>query len=300
VRRFATKGQAPMRWITEDQYQHVLVLESDEPLLPAFIAFWKRILSDGISNATQWQSLSVDIQDRQVVGDTQGCMHAVFLNAQLRPCESIGHYAVRSDAFDLYQGADENNDDFNKRELPWFLQHYAVLKQAAMSTDVLALMQEINRIRPLRVDASTAFGWFDLQIGVDSFGTLPEEDQAMLAGLEPVQAPPLADLTEGMPLDLAQELNDALISYTPEHFKVICCEITMDSEAGQPALFYKIECPDHPEDGTTVVNDRVHTAATRLVRAMTADGGAFPGLAIRLELADDGDWQANLKLLQAA
>jgi len=289
-----------MRWTTEDRYQHVLVLEADELLLPAFIAFWKRILSDGIANAPQWQSLSVDIQDRQVVGDTQGCLHAAFLNAQRRHCESIGHYAVRSDAFDLYQGPDEDNDDFNKRELPWFLQHYTTLKQAAMSPDVLALLQEINRIRPLRVDAGTAFGWFDLQLGQDSFGPLPEEDQAMLAGLDPVPAPPLANLTAGMPLDLAHELNAALISYTPEHFKVICCEITIGSEGGQPALFYKIECPQFPEDGTTVVNDRVHSAATRLVRAMTADGGAFQGLAIRLELADDGDWRANLKLLQAA
>jgi hypothetical protein len=43
------------------------------------------------------------------------------------------------------------------------------------------LLDRIDGIRPLTVDAAASYGWFDLQIGQESFGPLPAEDQAMLA-----------------------------------------------------------------------------------------------------------------------
>src|SRR6266567_4165411 len=65
-------------------------------------------------------------------------------------------------------------------------------------------------------------------------------------------------------MKLVEELNAALIQYTPPHFKTISCAITQGVEQGQDALFYDIQCPDFPDEGTTVPNDRVHRAATSL------------------------------------
>jgi hypothetical protein len=297
-----------MQWINEtegDQTHQALVLRPDEALLPAFVELRKRILSDGIATArtSDWMSLSIDIQDRQVMHDTQGCMHAVFRNGQRKHCKSPGHFVVRGDAFDFLQGRDEDNDTFNRREIRWLLEQYRLLKEAANNAEVHQLLQTIKTIRPLAVDAATAQGWLDLQVGQDSFGRLPSADQAMLADLDPGPINPLADLTAGVmeiePLDLVQELNAALIAYTPPNFEVICCAITQGTEQGQPALFYNIQCPQFPADGTTVVNDRVHRAATRLVREMTPLGGVFRGLAIELELQADGTWLHSLTPMSA-
>ena len=101
-------------------------------------------------------------------------------------------------------------------------------------------------------------------------------------------------------MSLLQELGAALIAYTPPTFETICCQITEGVEQDQRALFYDISCPEFPDKGTTVVNDRVHRAATRLVQQMAPAQGAFPGLAIRLELQKDGTWRHNMKLLSRA
>ncbi len=294
-----------MRWTTEQdkgELHHVLVLEPDEPLALAFVELWKRILCDGLAAAAEvdWRSLGFDIWSREVPGDSQGSLHAVFCDGRKRRCESIGHYYVRGDSFDLHQDRHEDNKAFSRRQLHWLLGHYGLLKQAVTSAEVLPAWQCIAQIRPLHVEAATAFGWFDLQIGQNSFGPLPGEDQDMLAGLDPRPADPLAHLTAGLPMDLVRELNAALIAYTPAHFEVICCEITLATEGGKPALYYQIECPQFPQEGTTSPNDRVHAAATRVVQAMTTRGRDFPGIAIRLELQKDGEWRANLRLLTAA
>ena len=164
------------------------------------------------------------------------------------------------------------------------------------------LFEWINAIQPLRVDAAAAFNWFDLQIGQDSFGRLASDDQALLAGKDANPADRLLDLLPGgadaMPL--TQELGAALIAYTPPNFETICCRITEGLEQGQRALFYDISCPQFPDDGTTVVNDRVHRAATRLVQHMAPAQGGFPGVAIRLELQKDGSWRHNMRLLSRA
>jgi len=112
---------------------------------------------------------------------------------------------------------------------------------------------------------------------------------------------PLVELIGGEEaMAIYRELGDALIAYTPPNFDIICCEITEGIEQGQRALFYKIECPNFPEDGTTVVNDRVHKAATRMVQKMSPVQGKFPGIAIRLEQQKDGTWRNSMKLLSAA
>jgi hypothetical protein len=123
----------------------------------------------------------------------------------------------------------------------------------------------------------------------------------MLANKEPQPADLLRDLVGGKDImAIMQELNAALVAYTPPTFKTICCEITEGIEQGRCALFYNIQCPRFPDDGTTVVNDRVHTAATRLVRRMAPASGGFPGIAIRLEERDDGSWHSSYKMMSKA
>src|SRR5215831_16007055 len=296
-----------MRWTTESDssepnlMHHALVLAPDELLQPAFIALWKRILSDGCANAATsgWRSLSIDTYDRQSEKDSQGFMHARFLNAQNRACAGLGEYFVRSDAFTLFQPPDEDNKAYDRRQLRRILEHFQALKDAAQAPDVQPLFQQVNAIRPLPISGATAYGWFDLQVGAPSFGPLCAEDQALLAGKDPVRRDPLLDLLPGgaPSMPLLQELGAALIAYTPPNFETICCRITEGIEDGQRALFYDISCPQFPDDGTTVVNDRVHTAATRLVQQMAPIQGSFPGAAITLQLQADGSWRHNLRLL---
>ena len=99
---------------------------------------------------------------------------------------------------------------------------------------------------------------------------------------------------------LLRELTDALVAYTPPTFDVICCGIVEGVEDGQRALFYDIQCPSLPDEGTNVVNDRVHAAATRLVRHMAPAEGTFPGMALRLELQKDGSWRHSAQLMSKA
>src|SRR5262245_45047772 len=202
-----------MQWTNEPDendrnlIDQALLLQSDEPLERAFIAFWDRILSDGCA-MSGWVSLSIDICERQCEADSQGWMHAAFLNAQRRPC--AGQYFLRSDAFTLLQGQKEDNKAFNGRQIRWLLQQYQALKNAAQSTQLRPLLQRINAVRPLSVEAATSNGWFDLQIGADSFGPLASEDQAMLAGQDPAPADPLLALVGGNEMmDVVQELGNA-------------------------------------------------------------------------------------------
>ena len=117
-----------------------------------------------------------------------------------------------------------------------------------------------------------------------------------------MQADPMLDLLPAgaATMPLLQELGAALIAYTPPSFETIHCEITEGLEQGQRALFYKISCPQFPDEGTTVVNDRVHKAATSLVQRLAPTRATFPGIAVTLTLQEDGSWRHNMRLLTPA
>lgn len=112
---------------------------------------------------------------------------------------------------------------------------------------------------------------------------------------------PLLDLLPGGPaaMPMLRELGQALIAYTPEKFETIHCEITEGLEQGQRALFYKIGCPEFPDETTTVANERVHQAATRYVQQLAPGQGTFPGVAITLTMQKDGSWRHNGRLMTA-
>jgi hypothetical protein len=48
------------------------------------------------------------------------------------------------------------------------------------------------------------------------------------------------------------------------------------------------------------VNDRVHKAATLLVRHLAPTPGAFPGIALTLTMQKDGNWRHNMRFLTGA
>jgi hypothetical protein len=296
-----------MRWIDEPDKEdprlmhQALLLEPNEPLGPAFIAFWKRILSDGFANAatSDWRSLSIEIRERQLVGGNQGCMRAAFRNAQRKPCAGTGDYVLRSDAFTCLEDPNDERKTAATKQCRWFLEQYRALKEATRAPELRPLFQQISGIRPLLVNAATGYGWFDLQVDQDSFGRLPAEDRAMLEEREPAPHELMEHLLPGGPegMSALRELGAALVAYTPPNFETICCRITEGIEQGQRALFYDISCPQFPNDGTTEVNDRVHRAATQLVQQMAPAQGSLPGIVLRLELQKDGSWRHNMTLL---
>jgi hypothetical protein len=159
------------------------------------------------------------------------------------------------------------------------LGQYRTLKEAARDSSLAPLFEKINSPRPMAIRAGTNNGWFELQLGQQEFGPLPKNDRLLLAGQETVPDDPLQNLAGGV-LDVAwmrlmDELNATLIQYTPLHFESIHCRITEDLEQGQRALFYDIQCPQFPNEGTTQPNARLHTAATHVVQHVAAERGTF-------------------------
>jgi len=193
-----------MRWIDEPDEDdaghrnHVLELEPGEPLGKAFVALWTRMLTDPALAASDHRSLSFDIADRQTEDDEPGYLRAVFRAAPRRQARGLVKYFVRGDAFDLLQPEDESNDAFNRRQIRRFLETYQLLKDAALSGPVRPLFNAYAALRPCAIEASTAYGDFELRIGEPDFGPLPEEDQEMLEGNDPPPANPLKDLMGGV------------------------------------------------------------------------------------------------------
>src|SRR5262249_47925901 len=109
-----TKGRA-MEWITEPDEddesltQQVLMLPADAPLQPALVEFWKRILADGYAHAASgWQSLGIEICERQSEDDDTGYMRAAFHDGQNGKSEHLGHHVLRSDAFTCIENPDDD------------------------------------------------------------------------------------------------------------------------------------------------------------------------------------------------
>lgn len=280
--------------------KHVLVVDRNDPLAPAWVEYWKRILTEGspLPIASRF-SLAVDIYARTFEQDSTGQCTAKFNNSLNRQADGIGTFHLRSGHFDLLQGKDEGDDVFGRRQLVWMLDHYKNLKTALQNPELWPLYEKISSSHPLKVRLATINGWFDLQPGEKGFGTLPYEDQELLAGMTPGTPDPMEHLTGGILTSsrttAIEELTAALIQYTPPHFKNIHFTIKEGVEQGQRALFYEIQSPEFPRDGTSVVNDRLHRAATLFVQQMSPQQGTFQGVQIRLNMQPDGNWQRTIE-----
>jgi hypothetical protein len=295
-----------MRWIEEPNKrfpkspEHVLLLDKTEPLAPAWLEYWKRILTagNGLQRGSRF-SLSIEVYARTFEADT-GSTTAKFYNSLNRQADEIGVFVIRSDPhFTILQDNGEDDTVFERRRLVWLLEQYKQLKAVLRSSEIWPLYELISSSQPLSIRLATINGWFDLAPEKDRFGDLPLEDQELLAGMERRAHDPMADLTAGIlsapSTSAIEELTAALIQYTPPNFKNIHCTIKEGLEQGRRALFYQIECPEYPNDGTSVVNDRVHRAATLLVQQMAPQPGTFEGVAIRLSVRPDGSWQRSVE-----
>lgn len=96
------------------------------------------------------------------------------------------------------------------------------------------------------------------------------------------------------------ELSQALIGYTPEHFKTIVFTIKAAGNASDPSLVYRIECPDFPDQGTNDPGAEVHAAGSKLFAHFTKGGKPFTGLKLVLRQNPDGSWGNAAEPLGAA
>ena len=298
-----------MRWIEEPNKHNLkspfqaLITEPGEPLAPAFVEYWKRILSDGIPlPPADRYSLAIEIVARKFKDDpSPGNVRASFHNSLKRQSEGVPVYRLRGDYFECVQGEKEDDPSFERRHLVWLLGHYRTLHEAARDSSLAPLFEKINSPRQVAIRAGTSNGWFELQLGQQEFGPLPENDRSLLAGKETVPDDPLQNLAGGVLnvawMRLMDEFNLALINYTPPHFKSIHCKITEGLEQGQQALFYDIQCPQFPDEGTSQPNPRLHNAATRLVQHLTAERGTFPGIIVRLDMQPNQSWLHSVEFL---
>jgi hypothetical protein len=292
-----------MRWIEERRSNKlpdfVLTTDPGEPLGLAWVEYWKRILTDGSRVAAASRaSLSIDIYARTFEADDLGQATAKFLNSLRRDGEGIGNYLLRGEHFTLFEEPGEDDTAFQRRLTAWMLDHYKQLKAALRDGEVWPLYERINRPP---ISLATNNGWFELQAEQEKFGPLPYQDQELLAGMEPTKVDPMEALSIGVltsaPTSALEELSAALIQYTPPHFTNIDCTIKEGLEQGHRALFYQIECPEFPDEGTTVANERVHRAATLLVQQIAPERGTFSGVRVRLNMQADGDWQRSVAFL---
>lgn len=88
-------------------------------------------------------------------------------------------------------------------------------------------------------------------------------------------------------------LSRALIKYTPEYFKEIHCEITHKREKDVLSIFYKISCPQFPNEGTTVPDANINQLSGTLIEFWESQGETFPGLRFVLKEMPDGEWKSS-------
>jgi hypothetical protein len=300
-----------MNWTTEPNEDdrripnQVLVLDPDEPILPALVNFWRTLLSDACATgpSSPARCLCIEICEEQSEGDEQGCLHARFTDDRHQTCKGMAHYLLRGDAFTRVELPSDDGRPRRKKRRRSSLQQYSLLNEAARHPDLKPLFETLKQRRALSIKTATGYGWFDLQIDPDSFERRPSEDQAVPAEEKQVRSKPLDTLLGGI-VDvgrerLIRELNAALIAYAPRTSETIVCEVTEGMEQGRPALFYDLQFPPDPDD-TPVVDIRVQRAATKLIHYLKREQPGFAGMVVTLEHQKDGSWLCGLKLMSGA
>jgi hypothetical protein len=299
-----------MRWTVEPNVDHpkwpynVLVTDGNESLESALVEYWKRILTDGSALAPSARTeLAIEILPKTFDKDDPGFSQAIFYTSMNRQCEGLGTYLLRHSDFTCIQSEEEEDDAFERKQLVWQLDQYAELKKALKDRAAWPLFEKIRASGPLGIRVATSNGWIDFRADQEGLGPLPENDQLLLAGKETIPDDLLQDLAGGV-LDIPwmrilEELTTALIQYTPPYFKNIHCKITEGTEQGKRALFYDIQCPEFPDEGTTEPGTRLHAAAIRMVQHLTAERGAFPGVIVRLTQQPNESWLHSLEYLKS-
>lgn len=270
----------------------VLKLDINDDIMLAYEEFWLQLLNYAIDYAgpDDLAELLIDICTVHSQEEDQGQLSAYFANSLNRRVAGMLTYRVEGRAFDFFSLPDEDNQSYYKRELPFLLAHYQKLKQAAQYVKPL-FKRLADENKYFAIKLSTGNDWFDMQVDEPEFGVLPAIDLAVLGGTEPPPKHPFAHLLpDGIEsFNLVQELSDALIEYTPPHFSVICFEAKHVST--EAALWFSIECPQHPHDGTNQVNQRVREAAEKIATRIPSFNGSI--FRLRLEEQPDGQWKTT-------
>jgi hypothetical protein len=100
-------------------------------------------------------------------------------------------------------------------------------------------------------------------------------------------------------LRLQNAVSGELISYTPEHFKEIVMEVRILGDGDEAEFKYRIDCPQHPDQGTNNPGQPLHEACASLVRWWRGKGATLPGFRMELKQSEDGNWGASFSPLEA-
>jgi hypothetical protein len=275
-----------MRWTVEPNVDHpkwpynVLVTDGNESLESALVEFWKRILTDGSALAPSARTeLAIEILPKTFDKDDPGFSQAIFYTSVNTQCEGLGSYLLRHGDFTCIQSEEEDDDAFERKQLVWQLDQYAELKKALKDRAAWPIFKKIRASGPLGIRVATSNGWIDFRADQEGLGPLPENDQLLLAGKETIPDDLLQDLACGV-LDIPWRglwrSSPLLSSNTRRLLQEHSLQDHGRHGTGQSEhLFYDIQCPEFPDEGTTEPGNRLHAAATCMVQHLTAERGAF-------------------------
>jgi hypothetical protein len=286
-----------MQWVSvknrSGSLQHRLEMAEPVDLNSAYTEFWRRILSDGIAllGKAEWRAIAFELSPRQVPADGPGELIAHFWDASNRRLGQPGYF-LRSETFVALEG-DDSDEKHARDLLMLYLLEYGRLRTVAAIEPVKSLFRQTCSQRSVEVVGAVNDGWLDLQIGQPEPGPLPEYDRQLLAGVPAQRQPDLAGLFDMEWLSLLNNVGNALIHYTPPHFKTIECTVRVEGNR----LFYQIGCPDFPDEGTTEPGKDVHEAMSRLIAYKLKSGAAFPGMRFVVQIQPDGTARTHAEIL---
>jgi hypothetical protein len=287
-----------MQWVSvknrSGSLQHRLEVAEPVDLNGAYTEFWRRILGDGIAllGKAEWRAIAFELWLKQVPADGPGELKAHFWDANNRSLGQPGYF-LRSETFVALE-EDESDEKHARDLLTLFLQEYGRLRCVAAIEPVKSLFRRACSQRPVEVVGSVNDGWLDLRIGQPEPGPLPEYDRQLLAGEPAQRQPDLVGLFDMEWQALLNSVGNALIHYTPPHFKTIECTARVEGNR----LLYQIGCPDFPDEGTTEPGKDVHEAMSRLIAYKLKSGATFPGMRFVVQIQPDGTARTNAGILE--
>jgi hypothetical protein len=286
-----------MRWVhITNRFgspEHRLEMPEPVDLDAAYTKLWGRVLKDAIENIANldWRAIAFDVLPRESPKDQKGQVTARFWDASNRRCK-WPDYAVPAAAFDVPMEGKED-EDHARDLLVLYLAQFKRLRAPATVEPVASLFKMADALRPLKVVAAVHDGWIDLRIGQPEPGPLPDYDRKLLAG-EPAQMEPDRGGALDMEwLSLMNAVGAALVRFTPEHFKTSECTVrTRDNR-----LFYKIGCPEYPNEGTTEPGENLHQAMSRLLAYKIKCGAADPSMRFVVQVQNGGTARTHAEIL---
>jgi hypothetical protein len=286
-----------MRWVSVNNSsglpEHRLEMSEPGNLDAAYVEFWRRILDDAIAQVGQldWRTIAFSFSPKESPNEKPGWLRAYFWDPSNRRCQHPA-YVLTAEAFAVFD--EDQGDEKHARDLlVFFLEQFRRLRALAAAKPVASLFQRARALRPLEVVGAVNDGWLDLQIGQPEPGPLPEYDQKLLAGQPARMDPDRGGLLDMEWLALLNAVGNALIHYTPEHFKTIECTVRVEGNR----LFYQIGCPDFPDQGTTEPGEDVHQAMSRLIAYKLKSGATFPGMRFVVQIQSDGTARTHAEML---